>query len=75
MSRTPSVVSRLPDNAVSRFLTSSGNDDAGDVESQFHRRRDLIDVLAARPGGTHESLADLAFIELDPFGNADHRSR
>ena len=35
-----------------------------DVETQFHRRRDFVDVLAARPGGADEGDGEFGIWNL-----------
>src|SRR6185437_14982760 len=43
-----------------------------DVEAQLHRRRQLVDILAAGAGRADEILFDLALVEADAVGDADH---
>jgi hypothetical protein len=45
---------------------------ASDIESKFNGRRDLIDVLAARPCGTDKPLADFIVGQGDISGDLDH---
>src|SRR5262249_12281013 len=42
------------------------------VESQLHRGRELVDVLPARTGGADEALDELALLDRDVVGDADH---
>src|SRR5262249_17960777 len=42
------------------------------VETQLHRRRHLVDILAARAGGANKTLLDLAFVEQDRPGYRKH---
>src|SRR5262245_1496954 len=42
------------------------------VETQLHRRRQLVDVLAARSGRADKILLDLTLVEADAVGDADH---
>src|SRR5262249_6387047 len=42
------------------------------VEAQLHRGRELVDVLPARAGGADEALDELALVERDMVGDADH---
>ena len=62
MSRTSSAIMRLPARLRRRSFTSSGSDDAADVEAQLDRRRHFVDVLPARPRGPNESLFDVLFV-------------
>ena len=43
----------------------------GDVETQFHRGGDLVDVLAAGATGADEAFDDFAFGDLDAHGPRD----
>src|ERR1700720_3210228 len=45
---------------------------AAHVEAQLHGARELVDVLAARPGSAHEALLQLAFLDADAVGYPDH---
>ena len=45
---------------------------AADVEAQLHRGRELIDVLPARTGRADETFLDVALVDRDGAGDADH---
>ena len=73
MTRTPSPVRRLPASSrepPAHRLGQRGR--AGDIEPQLHRRRDLVDVLAARSRGAHEHLFQLGRIDADGGCDAQH---
>ena len=73
MTRTPSRVSRAPASRSSRARTSSRERRRSPhVEAKLHRGRKLVDVLAARPRGAHEAFLDLALVDVDMGGDADH---
>src|SRR5262249_13003997 len=42
------------------------------VEAQLHCRRQLVDILAAGTGRAHEALLDLALVDANALGDADH---
>ena len=42
------------------------------VEAELHGGGDLVDVLAARPGGAYEVETDLALPDSDGSGDSDH---
>ena len=39
------------------------------IEAELDGRRDLVDVLTARPGGAYEALFDLALVYGNGVGN------
>src|SRR5712691_390979 len=45
---------------------------AAHVEAQLHRGRELVDVLPAGPRGADEALLELALVDADHGGDADH---
>ena len=42
------------------------------IKAKLNRRRDLVDILSARPAGPHERLFDLLLFELDLISYWDH---
>ena len=44
----------------------------GDVEAQLDRGRELVDVLSARAGRADEAFLDVALVDRDGAGDADH---
>ena len=68
--------------AVSRHTASGQRDESGfdvrgqrrsaDVEAQFHRRGDLVDVLSAGSRSADETLLDLVIAERDRGGDRNH---
>src|SRR5262249_2757132 len=45
---------------------------SSDVETQFNRCGDLVDVLAARARGADELFFDVRIVENDRIGDSDH---
>ena len=66
MTMTPSLVARWPASLIVRSRTRSDRRRrTGRVEAQLDGGRDLVDVLAAGPGGADELLLELALGDLD----------
>lgn len=42
------------------------------VEPELDRRRYLVHVLSARPGGVNEGVVQFLFVDTDIFGDAQH---
>ncbi len=65
--RTPSLVIRRPASRTRFALTRSSTDaEREHGPAELDRRLDLVDVLAARPGGAHEGQLDLVVGDGDP---------
>ena len=61
---------RQPDEALPHVIGQRPG--IPDIEPELDRRRHLVDVLPPGPRGPTEPFQDLAFVEGDRFGHADH---
>ena len=67
MTSTPSLVMRDPASVFSRSRISSVSaGEVGGVESQLDGGRNLVHVLAAWPGRSHEALVQFGFSDGNP---------